>query len=52
MLNEFCAAWNELYKDHPSEYLTGSVTITEAEVLVTDDERLQFASDKKSIWYY
>lgn len=29
MLNEFSAAWNELYKDHPSEYLTGSVTIAE-----------------------
>lgn len=29
MLNEFSAAWNNLYKDHPSEYLIGSVTITE-----------------------
>lgn len=31
MLNEFSAAWNELYKDHLSEYLTGNVTITEEE---------------------
>ncbi len=31
MLNEFSAAWNNLYNDHPSSYLTGSVTITEEE---------------------
>ena len=31
MLNKFSAAWNRLYNDHPSKYLTDSVTITEEE---------------------
>ena len=31
MLNEFSAAWNRLYNDHPSAYLTDSVTIAEEE---------------------
>ena len=29
MLNEFSVAWNALYKEHPSEYFKGGVTITE-----------------------
>lgn len=29
MLSSFSAAWNSLYTKHPSEYKTGSVTITE-----------------------
>lgn len=32
MLKKFSAAWNRLYNDHPSEYLTDSVTITEEEI--------------------
>ena len=31
MLNSFCAAWNNLYQDHPSNYFIGSVTILEEE---------------------
>ena len=31
MLNEFSAAWNNIYKNHPSKYLKGSVTIVEKE---------------------
>lgn len=29
MLNNFSIAWNNLYKNHQSQYLTGSVTIVE-----------------------
>ncbi len=29
MLSEFSDAWNSLYKDHPSQYLMGGVTVVE-----------------------
>lgn len=56
MLNKFSAAWNELYKGHPSEYLTGSVTIIEEEEGAKNKtltvERLCFATDKTYLWCY